>query len=615
MGNKNRKKIAATLLSVLFLSNQSLTIMAVATEITGVTGNNGVYNINPTAIITGSDMGYRKYKDFDLSQGDIANLIYKYGTKDVSTFVNLVDNKININGIVNSMRDGNFYNGKAVFVSPNGMVVGSSGVINVGSLSVVTPNADTYNYYKANPSSDLSGLYNNVANSSVTINGKVFATNNVDVTTGNINVTGNVLAGTGNNSAITTNSQADALFNNLVNTENIHSASNINSRNGNIKLTSGTGTLISGNMQNLGKGTTEIVNNGQEGITKSGTVENDNNLAITNYGQGGTDIQGTVKNTGTSNVVNKAGLLNIGGSFANKGNATFTNDGTNFNIDGTVANTGGTLSMLNNNGGLNVNSTAVVSNSGTGVTTITNHGTDGLNVSGKISSDGDLTMTNTGAKGINIASSGHVTGNDNNIYVNNNSKGGVNVKGLVNAKNNVNIQYAIGNVVIGDNTANNNYVTAGKNIDIAINNGSLLNYGVEKVLLNAGGDLNMDVTDGTIGLEVGGGCQGAACTGVGPKSGGSRDFTKSVNANVKGKVNAVTTKATKPEDLVINYAAIDSDMNIDSIKADGRVILTVDDDYGKNNTGARYNMVNASTDKTKANVEGKGISLIRSEEH
>src|SRR5574344_984483 len=291
------------------------------------------------------------------------------------------------------------------------------------------------------------------------------------------------------------------------------------------------GTLISGNMQNLGKGTTEIVNNGQEGITisgttinhngdttlsnnagdvnvsgklknengtlnitnngnkieisKSGTVENDNNLAITNYGQGGTDIQGTVKNTGTSNVVNKAGLLNIGGSFANKGNATFTNDGTNFNIDGTVANTGGTLSMLNNNGGLNVNSTAVVSNSGTGVTTITNHGTDGLNVSGKISSDGDLTMTNTGAKGINIASSGHVTGNDNNIYVNNNSKGGVNVKGLVNAKNNVNIQSTNGNVVIGDNTANNNYVTAGKNIDIAINNGSLLNYGVEKVLLNA----------------------------------------------------------------------------------------------------------------------------------
>lgn len=77
----------------------------------------------------------------------------------------------------------------------------------------------------------------------------------------------------------------------------------------------------------------------------------------------------------------------------------------------------------------------------------------------------------------------------------------------------------------------------------------------------------MNVNDGTIGLEVGGGCQGAACTGIGPKEGGSRDFTKSINGNIKGKVKASTNKVTKPDDLVINYAAIDSDMNIDNIKA------------------------------------------------
>jgi hypothetical protein len=51
-------------------------------------------------------------------------------------------------------------------------------------------------------------------------------------------------------------------------------------------------------------------------------------------------------------------------------------------------------------------------------------------------------------------------------------------------------------------------------------------------------------------------------------------------------------------------------MNIDTIKADGRVILTVDDDYGKTNDGARYNMVNVKTDTKTTNVEGKGISLI-----
>ena len=36
-------------------------------------------------------------------------------------------------------QNGNFYNGHAIFVSPNGMVVGASGVLNVGSLSVLTP--------------------------------------------------------------------------------------------------------------------------------------------------------------------------------------------------------------------------------------------------------------------------------------------------------------------------------------------------------------------------------------------------------------------------------------------------------------------------------------------
>ena len=46
------------------------------------------------------------------------------------------------------MRDGNFYNGHAIFISPNGMVVGASGVLNVGTLSVVTPAQDKYDGLK-----------------------------------------------------------------------------------------------------------------------------------------------------------------------------------------------------------------------------------------------------------------------------------------------------------------------------------------------------------------------------------------------------------------------------------------------------------------------------------
>ena len=148
MSKKTAKmSVAALLMALTFVMQQSLTTSVQATEITGVTGNNGVFNINPTGA-NAAGIGFREYQDFTLSKGDIANLIFKYGAENISKFVNLVDNQININGLVNTVRDGNFYNGEAIFVSPNGMVVGESGVLNVGSLSVLTPTAPGMKLYK-----------------------------------------------------------------------------------------------------------------------------------------------------------------------------------------------------------------------------------------------------------------------------------------------------------------------------------------------------------------------------------------------------------------------------------------------------------------------------------
>ena len=42
----NKGRLAVSLLAVCLLATQSL--QAKATDITGVTGNNGIYNINPT---------------------------------------------------------------------------------------------------------------------------------------------------------------------------------------------------------------------------------------------------------------------------------------------------------------------------------------------------------------------------------------------------------------------------------------------------------------------------------------------------------------------------------------------------------------------------------------
>ena len=493
---KRNQRIISAALTSLFMFQQTMMLSAFSTEITGVIGNNGIYNINPTAV--NGSMGYRKYNDFDLSKGDVANLNFLKGNKNIETFVNLVNNKINIEGTVNSMRGNNFYNGKAVFVSPKGMVVGASGVLNVGSLGIYTPNQSTYNYYLNNPENSLNDLanINNAGDGTVTINGKVLAAKDIDIVSSNIKVPGQMVA----RGTDVVQAYDNALFNNLVNTSNIKSAGSMTNNGGKITFTSSNGTTVSNN--------------------------------ITNYGTGGIEMK-------------------------------------------------------------NINS-------------------DGILLGSKIASNGDIKLTNTGDKGIVIAKAAEINSSKN-IIMDDTSKSGIVHQGLSKADNNVNIKANGGNVVIGDKSDKDNYVTAGNNIDINVKNGSILNYGVEKVLLNAGNDLTMNVTDGTIGLPVQqAACTGSGCTGIGPKDQGSRDFTKSVNANVKGKVKAETNKVTKPDDLVINYAAIDSDMNIDSIKADGRVILTVDDDYGYNNNGStRYNMVNARPDdNSDTNIEGTGISLI-----
>ena len=872
-----------------------------ASTISGVTnGGSGSFNIDPTTKNNGT--GFRHYQDFNLGQGDVANLNFA----DINTFVNMVDNQVVINGIVNSVRGNGFYNGKAVFISPNGMVVGASGVLNVGSLGVYTP----FNKYTGgeNDSAALTEYYNNSVKdgyikngSTITIDGKIISSGNVDLMSGNVNVAkgAGIVGGinTDKMTILSTQDQATALFNNLVNTNNLTTGNEfisdttgqiritglnsvniagdvvnyatggnyagdpkatdfsgvfvhnmgVNGDNGNdgltvsgnisnakglVQLSNNKGDLnVSGNIRNNGttniyndpygykstignaltdeelannaknsglnisgnvdtKGQLNIRNEGGKGINLSGTVNHDGNayvqngytekntgytpnnnklantgalniggtfnttgnaeflntehgqdglnvtgnvttggkatytnkgaaglnvkqggaikssqgLEMTNYGVGGLNItgsanntgkatvtnhsgrltvggtftnngdatfvnngtelnvsgtvsnenglldmtnngadgfnvtetgkisgngglnmtnseagtagmniNGTVTNIGNANVLNKAGALNVKGSFTNTGDAVFTNDGTNLVVNGTVTNNKGTLKMTNNNGAFNVNGT--VRNNGT-TTNLTNAGADGLNVAGTVYSNGDLTMTNTGAKGINLASTGRVKG-DNNIYINNNSKGGVNVKGLVHGQKDVNITSENGNVVIGDNTENDNYITAGDNININVNNGSILNEGSAtkvKTLLKANKNLNMYVTDGTIGTEVQQDGAIAGSTGIGPKNQGSRDFSKSINANIGGNVTAKTTKnATTANNLVINYAAIDSDMNIDSIKADGRVILTVDDSSHANGgaaSGTRYNMLDANKTKGNVNVEGTGISLI-----
>lgn len=430
-----------------------------ATDITGVNGNNGVFNITPDKL--NGEVGYRKYDNFNLSAGDIANLIYKYGnSRDINTFINLVQNGVKIDGILNTMRDGNFYNGQAVFITPGGMTVGASGVLNVGSLSVITPTNDAYNSLKGEYASNnfaninnISSLLNKSSNvGNISIDGKILAREGVQLRGGQINVGANgaIVNGITSTQAFTDRAtaatQAEALFNNLVNTNGIKTASAFTKNGSNIQIKSSTGVDIAG----------KVINGAADasGIT---SAQGNSGVFITNSGSNGTKISGLVQSTHELNVFNKAGDMTI--------NGTLKNDGANLNVSNKGGNVaiGGTLSSDRDIAVTNNSSTGSLAFSGTAKganANFVNEGAGGMNVTGAVSGT-KARFINRGGKLV-IANTADKVAADR-VDVVNYGDGGASIGGI-NAENGLYVVNHKGNLSV------DGHVTTGDDATISIRN-------------------------------------------------------------------------------------------------------------------------------------------------
>lgn len=426
-----------------------------ATDITGVTGNNGVFNITPDKL--NGEVGYRKYDNFNLSAGDIANLIYKYGnSRDINTFINLVQNGVKIDGILNTMRDGNFYNGQAVFITPGGMAVGASGVLNVGSLSVITPTNDAYNNLKSEYASNnfaninnISSLLNKSSNvGNISIDGKILAREGVQLRGGQINVGANgaIINGIAEQNAITSATQAEALFNNLVNTNGIKTASAFTKNGSNIQIKSSTGVDIAG----------KVINGAADasGIT---SAQGNSGVFITNSGSNGTKISGLVQSTHELNVFNKAGDMTINGTLKNEGaNLNVSNKGGNVAIGGTLS-SDRDIAVTNNSstGSLAFSGTAKGANAN-----FVNEGAGGMNVTGAVSGT-KARFINRGGKLV-IANTADKVAADR-VDVVNYGNGGASIGGI-NAENGLYVVNHKGNLSV------DGHVTTGDDATISIRN-------------------------------------------------------------------------------------------------------------------------------------------------
>ena len=430
-----------------------------ATDITGVTGNNGVFNITPDKL--NGEVGYRKYDNFNLSAGDIANLIYKYGnSRDINTFINLVQNGVKIDGILNTMRDGNFYNGQAVFITPGGMAVGASGVLNVGSLSVITPTNDAYNSLKSEYASNnfaninnISSLLNKSSNvGNISIDGKILAREGVQLRGGQINVGANgaIVNGITSTQAFTDRAtaatQAEALFNNLVNTNGIKTASAFTKNGSNIQIKSSTGVDIAG----------KVINGAADasGIT---SAQGNSGVFITNSGSNGTKISGLVQSTHELNVFNKAGDMTINGTLKNEGaNLNVSNKGGNVAIGGTLS-SDRDIAVTNNSstGSLAFSGTAKGANAN-----FVNEGAGGMNVTGAVSGT-KARFINRGGKLV-IANTADKVAADR-VDVVNYGDGGASIGGI-NAENGLYVVNHKGNLSV------DGHVTTGDDATISIRN-------------------------------------------------------------------------------------------------------------------------------------------------
>lgn len=175
------------------------------------------YDIYNQQVNKGSALN--KFTDFGIGQKDVANL--QLGSS-VDRQINLVKNRINIEGVVNAIKD-NKIGGDVYFFSDAGIAVGATGVFNVGRLTLGTNAAYGEALYNGGMEKHLAQSATSQAKavaggSDITLQGKVYAQGDVVLGAGSVNVKGGEIRTHRNNADTYADKKAaEAYRNQLVN--------------------------------------------------------------------------------------------------------------------------------------------------------------------------------------------------------------------------------------------------------------------------------------------------------------------------------------------------------------------------------------------------------------
>lgn len=174
------------------------------------------YDITNQQVNKGSALN--KFTDFGIGQKDVANL----QLDKVDRQINLVQNRIEIDGVVNAIKD-NKIGGDVYFFSDAGIAVGANGVFNVGRLTLGTNAAYGEALYNGGMEKHLAQSAASQAKavaggSDITLQGKVYAQSDVVLGAGSVNVKGGEIRTHRNNADTYADKKAaEAYRNQLVN--------------------------------------------------------------------------------------------------------------------------------------------------------------------------------------------------------------------------------------------------------------------------------------------------------------------------------------------------------------------------------------------------------------
>lgn len=203
------RKVLTAVTAFSFIGNPFAAMASTITRVdapdTNLMENTNVGHIYAEQMLNGNQTAVNRFDKFNVSAGDIANMYFqstelKGSNTWADNLVNFVNSRIDVAGTVNAIKDSKI-GGNLFFLSSNGMAVTGSGVINAGSLYVMTP---TESYMKGILGDDLKGFdaeafdaqWKNIstmqipvnASGTITVEGKIHATNGIGMKAAQIRV-------------------------------------------------------------------------------------------------------------------------------------------------------------------------------------------------------------------------------------------------------------------------------------------------------------------------------------------------------------------------------------------------------------------------------------------